>query len=75
MKIKVGAGLLAVLALGIGAAVFYVTRSISLTGTPGTPPASQPPVATLAPGDLGALRASFNEASDVPRWLVLLSPT
>jgi hypothetical protein len=35
-------------------------------------PSGQPPLAAM---DLGALRAAFNRASDLPRLIVLLSPT
>ena len=39
-----------------------------------TPP-GQPPLARIAPSTLGLLRDAFNAASDVPRVVVLVSPT
>ena len=72
---KTVAVLLGVVGLCLAGAVFYVTRSISLTGTPGRAPASQPPVATIPAGDLDQLRSRFNDAADIPRLIVMLSPT
>ena len=42
---------------------------------PGTAPEGQPPLLTLAPGNLSRLQADFNAAADKVRIVAVLSPT
>jgi len=42
---------------------------------PRSTPSSQPPLARLAPGDIGPVRQAFNDAAGSVRILLLLSPT
>ena len=42
---------------------------------PAHAPAGQPPLATIARGDLAAFQKAFNDAGDTVRLIVLLAPT
>ena len=53
------------------AALMY---SVAACG-PGRAPAGQPPMAVLTEQTLEVLRQEFNQASDRPRVVLLLSPT
>lgn len=48
--------------------------SIYLRG-PGTVPAGQKPVVTLSSKNIGGFEAAFDENSDMPRLVLMLSPT
>lgn len=42
---------------------------------PGRTPAGQPPLATITPDAIDAMRTAFNQAADETRVILLLSPT
>jgi hypothetical protein len=42
---------------------------------PGRTPAGQPPLATVTPDAIDAMRTAFNQAADETRVILLLSPT
>lgn len=55
-------------------AVLLVLISFFLWG-PGTVPAGQPPLATLTSANVGAFEGAFDADADLPRLVLLLSPT
>jgi hypothetical protein len=62
--------------LGILALVVVLVLTVAwLLLRPGEAPAGQPPLVTLDPTSLEALRADFNRDSNLTRIIVLLSPT
>ena len=57
---------------------FLVVAALLYAGCASGPahaPAGQPPLATIAGGDLAAFQKAFNEAGDTVRLIVLLAPT
>jgi hypothetical protein len=58
-----------VLVAALGIAVAWYVRG------PRAVPPGQPPLATLSPSALEALRADFNRAAGQVRVIILLSPT
>ena len=64
-KRLIGAGLAAVLVLLV---------AVYLWG-PGSAPSGQEPVVTLSERNLGEFEKAFDAESDVPRLVLLLSPT
>jgi hypothetical protein len=61
--------------IGFGvAAVLVLLTAIYLWG-PGSTPHGQDPVATLSEGNLGEFEKAFDAETDVPRLVLLLSPT
>jgi hypothetical protein len=55
-------------------AVFVLLAAAYLWG-PGSAPRGQEPVATLSAGNLGEFEKAFDAEADVPRLVLLLSPT
>lgn len=60
--------IIAVMALILAAAAFYLWA-------PGSAPPNQKPLLTLSPANVDAFQAAFNADADVPRLVLLLSPT
>jgi hypothetical protein len=61
--------------IGVGvAAVLVLLAAVSLWG-PGSAPRGQDPVVTLSEGNLGEFESAFDAETDVPRLVLLLSPT
>jgi hypothetical protein len=60
--------IISVLALILVAAAFYLW-------TPGYAPPNQKPLVTLSPANVDALETAFDADADVPRLVLLLSPT
>jgi hypothetical protein len=58
-------------ALLVAAALLYA----GCASGPAHAPAGQPPLATIAGGDLAAFQKAFNDAGDTVRLIVLLAPT
>ena len=58
-------------AILVGAALLYA----GCASRPAHAPEGQPPLATIASGDVAAFRKAFNDAGDTLRVIVLLSPT
>jgi hypothetical protein len=58
-------------AILVAAALLYV----GCTRGPAHAPAGQPPLASIASGDLAAFQKAFNDAGETLRLIVLLSPT
>lgn len=56
------------------AAVAVLTSGLVACG-PGIAPAGQPPIAVLTAQTFETARQAFNQASDRPRVVLLLSPT
>lgn len=64
-KLLIGVGVAAILALLAGAYLWG----------PGPAPHGQDPVVTLSEGNLGEFEKAFDAETDVPRLVLLLSPT
>ena len=61
--------------IGFGvAAVLVLLAGVYLWG-PGSAPHGQDPVVTLSEGNLGEFEKAFDAETDVPRLVLLLSPT
>jgi hypothetical protein len=61
--------------IGVGvAAVLVLLVAVYLWG-PGSAPRGQEPVVTLSERNLGEFEKAFDAESDVPRIVLLLSPT
>jgi hypothetical protein len=61
--------------IGVGvAAILVLLAAVYLSG-PGSAPRGQDPVVTLSEGNLGEFEKAFDAESDVPRLVLLLSPT
>jgi hypothetical protein len=56
------------------AAVLVLLAAVYLWG-PGSAPRGQDPVVTLSEGNLGEFERAFDAETDVPRLVLLLSPT
>jgi hypothetical protein len=56
------------------AAVLVLLAAVYLWG-PDSAPRGQEPVVTLSEGNLGEFEKAFDAGSDVPRMVLLLSPT
>ena len=60
---------------GVGvAAVLVLLTAVYLWG-PGSAPRGQQPVVILSEGNLGEFEKAFDAETDVPRLVLLLSPT
>ena len=59
--------------VGVGA-VLLLLAAVYLWG-PGSAPHGQDPVVTLSEGNLGEFEKAFDANADVPRLVLLLSPT
>jgi hypothetical protein len=60
---------------GVGVpAVLVLLAAVYLWG-PGSAPRGQDPVVTLSEGNLGEFEKAFDAETDVPRLVLLLSPT
>jgi hypothetical protein len=55
-------------------AVLVLLAAVYLWG-PGSAPRGQDPVVTLSEGNLGEFERAFDAETDVPRLVLLLSPT
>jgi hypothetical protein len=61
--------------IGVGvAAVLVLLAAVYLWG-PGSAPRGQDPVVTVWEGNLGEFEKAFDAETDVPRFVLLLSPT
>jgi hypothetical protein len=61
--------------IGVGfAAVLLLLTAVYLWG-PGSAPPGQDPVVTLSDGNLEQLEKAFDAETEVPRLVLLLSPT
>lgn len=61
-------GLVAVAVVAVFAAIYFLQG-------PGAAPAGQQPLTTLAAADTGAFEAAFDAGANLPRLVLLLSPT
>ncbi|HXU19845.1 MAG TPA: hypothetical protein VN788_04610 [Verrucomicrobiae bacterium] len=59
----------------LGLVVLAAVVAAIFLGGPGTVPAGQKPLATLSSANLGAFERAFNGNADMPRLVLLLSPT
>jgi hypothetical protein len=60
--------------LAVVAAIVLLAAIYFLQG-PGTVPAGQPPLATLTSTNAGAFKSAFDADANLPRLVLLLSPT
>jgi hypothetical protein len=61
--------------IGVGvAAVLVLLAAVYLWG-PSSAPRGQDPLVTLSEGNLGEFEKAFDDEADVPRLVLLLSPT
>ncbi len=61
--------------IGFGVAAVLVLLTAGYLWGPGSTPHGQDPVATLSEGNLGEFEKAFDAETDVPRLVLLLSPT
>jgi hypothetical protein len=61
------------IALGV-VVVAFLLGAMYLWG-PGTVPAGQQPLVTLSPANISEFEAAFDANADLPRLVLLLSPT
>jgi len=61
--------------IGVGVAGFLVLLTAVYLWDPGSAPRGQDPVVTLSEGNLGEFEKAFDAETDVPRLVLLLSPT
>jgi hypothetical protein len=61
--------------IGVGVAGFLVLLTAAYLWGPGSAPRGQDPVVTLSEGNLGEFEKAFDVETDVPRLVLLLSPT
>jgi hypothetical protein len=61
--------------IGIAVAAVLVLLAVVYLWGPGLAPHGQEPVVTLLEGNTGEFEKSFDAESDVPRLVLLLSPT
>jgi hypothetical protein len=60
--------------IGVGVVAVLVLLAVYLWG-PGSAPRGQQPVVILSEGNLGEFEKAFDAETDVPRLVLLLSPT
>ena len=63
------------LLIGVGAAAVLVLLAAVYLRGPGSAPRGQIPLVTLSEGNLGEFEKAFDAETDVPRLVLLLSPT
>jgi hypothetical protein len=61
--------------IGVGVLVVLVLLAAAYLWGPGSAPRGQEPVVTLSAGKLGEFEKAFDAETDVPRLVLLLSPT
>lgn len=61
--------------IAVPAALAVVTAMTWLLWQPGSAPQGQPPLTILTANGLGQFKQDFNQATDRPRLILLLSPT
>ena len=61
--------------IAIGVAASFVLLAGAYLWGPGSAPHGQDPVVTLSEGNLGEFEKAFDAETDVPRLVLLLSPT
>jgi hypothetical protein len=61
--------------IGIAAAAILVLLAVAYLWGPGSAPRGQEPVVTLSEGNPGEFEKAFDADTDVPRLVLLLSPT
>lgn len=60
---------------GIGVVALILLAAFFYLRAPGSAPSNQEPLVTLTPANLIQFAASFDARVDIPRVIVLLSPT
>jgi hypothetical protein len=61
--------------IGIAVAIVLVLLAAVYLWGPGSAPRGQAPVVTLSEGNSGEFEKAFDSETDVPRLVLLLSPT
>ncbi len=61
--------------IGVGVAAILLLLAAVYLWSPGSAPRGQDAVVTLSEGNLGEFEKAFDAETDVPRLLLLLSPT
>jgi hypothetical protein len=61
--------------IGVAVTVVFVLLAGAYLWGPGSAPRGQQPVVTLSEGNLGEFEKAFDAETDVPRLVLLLSPT
>ena len=61
--------------IGVGVMAVLVLVAVAYLWGPGSAPRGQDPVVTLSKGNLGEFEKTFDIDTDVPRLVLLLSPT
>jgi hypothetical protein len=61
--------------IGVAVTAVIVLLSAAYLWGPGSAPCGQQPVVTLSEGNFGEFEKAFDSAADVPRLVLLLSPT
>jgi len=61
--------------IGVAVTVVFVLLAGAYLWRPGSAPLGQQPVVTLSEGNLGEFEKAFDAETDVPRLVLLLSPT
>ena len=61
--------------IGVAVAAGFLLLAVAYLWGPGSAPRGQEPVVTLSEGNLGEFEKAFDAGSDVPRMVLLLSPT
>ena len=61
--------------IGVGVAAVLVLLVAAYLGGPGSAPRGQEPVVTISERNLGEFEKAFDAETDVPRLVLLLSPT
>jgi hypothetical protein len=61
--------------IGVAVATVFVVLAAAYLWGPGSTPHDQEPVVTLSEGNPGEFEKAFDAEADVPRLVLLLSPT
>ena len=61
--------------IGVALAAVFVLLAAAYLWGPGSAPSGQAPVVTLSEGNFGEFEKAFDAGTDVPRLVLLLSPT
>jgi len=61
--------------IGVGVTAVLVLLAVAYLWGPGSAPRGQDPVVTLSQGNFGEFEKAFDAETDVPRLVLLLSPT
>lgn len=61
--------------IGVGVTAVLVLLAVAYLWGPGSAPRGQDPAVTLSEGNLGEFEKTFDVDTDVPRLVLLLSPT